>query len=247
MPAEARAPRKARHVWLLLPAAALGALWLSWRCLAAVDFLYPAFYELLDIESHIEQFGPQNRFKSGFETTTREERLRLFSAIVVAIHAGGEGLEDLEYHDPGGRVLDRLLTPPEVGHLVDVARLVSRLAPLGWLAVCWTAVHLLLIRLFGWPMPALGRLFAASAAAIGVTVLLVLLAGPKRVFYAAHDLVFPPDHPWFFYYQDSLMTTLMKAPDLFGVIAVALLLLGLAIYAATLWLGCRLTARGALR
>jgi hypothetical protein len=243
MPPEARRSRSARHVWLLLPAAALGAMWLSWRCLAAVDFLYPAFYGLLDIDSHVEEFGPQNRFKSGFETTTRDERLRLFSAIVVAIHASGEGLEDLEYHAPDGRVLDRLLTPPEVGHLVDVARLVSRIAPIGWLAVAWTATHLLLIRLLGWPMPPLGRLFAASGAATGVAVLLVMLAGPKRVFYAAHDLVFPPDHPWFFYYQDSLMTTMMKAPDLFGAIAAALLVLALGIYAGLLWLGCRLASR----
>lgn len=229
-----------RHLWLLLPAAALAALWLAWRALAAVDFLYPAFYDALDIETHIAVYGPQNRHKAGFEQTTRAERLRLFSAIVDSLHASGHGLAEIEYRDPLGRPIDRLLREPEVGHLEDVARLIDGAAVAGWLATAWTAAHLLLLRLLAWPVPALGRLLLTSLLATAAAVGLLLLAGPRRVFYWAHDLVFPPDHPWFFYYQDSLMTTLMKAPDLFGAIAAALLLLGLAIYSGLLWLATRL-------
>ena len=55
---------------------------------------------------------------------------------------------------------------------------------------------------------------------------LLVLVGPVEVFYALHEWVFPANHQWFFYYEDSLMSTLMKAPDLFG--AIALLLSGLA-------------------
>jgi hypothetical protein len=46
-----------------------------------------------------------------------------------------------------------------------------------------------------------------------------LLIGPVKAFYWLHTLVFPPGHEWFFYYEDSLMSTMMKAPDLFGYIA----------------------------
>jgi len=230
------------HLWLLLPAAALAALWLAWRGLAALDFLYPVFYEALDIRAHIEEFGPQNRHKAGFETTLREEHVRLFKAIVAAIHDAGRGLETLDYRDALGRPIDRFLREPEVAHLQDVARLVGRVAPIGWLAVAWTGVHLLLIRFLAWHVPPLRRLLAASLVATGATVLLVLAIGPKRIFYRLHDLVFPPENPWFFYYQDSLMTTMMKAPDLFGAIAVALLLLGLLLYTGVLLLARRLSS-----
>ena len=238
MAAKARLGRA--HLWLLLPAAALGALWLAWRALAMVDFLYPVFYEAMDIDGHIQHFAPQNRYKSDFQNTTREERIRLFSEIVTAIHASGEGLETLEYHDPDGRVIDKLLRPPEVGHLKDVATLVDRLALLGWLAVAWTAAHLVLIRLRGWSLPTLGWLLGASGLATAAGVVIVLVLGPRRVFYWLHEVVFPPEHPWFFYYQDSLMATMMKAPYLFGGIAAVLLVLGLLIYSAILVLARRI-------
>jgi hypothetical protein len=239
----AESTRGRSHLWLLLPAAALAALWLSWRALASVDFLYPVFYEALDIQAHILQFGPQNRYKPGFETTARDEHVRLFGAIVDAIHDSGRGLAELEYRDALGRPIDRLLREPEVTHLEDVARLVDRLAPVGWLAVAWTALHLVLLRRLGWAVPSPARLLGASLLAVIGAVALVLLIGPRRVFYWLHDLVFPPENPWFFYYQDSLMTTMMKAPYLFGAIAVALLLLGLAIYTGLLWLASRLATK----
>lgn len=227
------------HLWLLLPAAALAALWIAWRALSMVDFLYPVLYDAIDVHEHIETFAPQNRYKADFGTTTREERLRLFGVIVDSIHASGEGLAQIEYHRPDGEVIDTLLREPEVGHLQDVANLVDRIAPFGWLAVAWTAMHLLLIRLFGWRVPSLARLLGASLLAVLAGVAAVLLVGARRVFYWFHEWVFPPDHPWFFYYQDSLMSTMMKAPDLFGAIAVALLALGLAVYASLLWLARR--------
>jgi hypothetical protein len=50
-----------------------------------------------------------------------------------------------------------------------------------------------------------------------------------------HILVFPDDHQWFFYYQDSLMSTLMKAPDLFAGIAIQIVLVGLVLYGVMLF------------
>ncbi|MFN2223885.1 MAG: DUF1461 domain-containing protein, partial [Candidatus Promineifilaceae bacterium] len=42
----------------------------------------------------------------------------------------------------------------------------------------------------------------------------------------------PPGHQWFFYYQDSLMTTMMKAPVLFAGIAAEWLVLTIAVFVA---------------
>ncbi|NGP54215.1 DUF1461 domain-containing protein [Thioalkalivibrio sp. XN8] len=239
MPPEAAGRGRTAHLWLLLPAAALAALWLSWHSLAAVDFLYPVFYDRIGVHEHIEEFAPQNRYKRGFETTTPAERQRLFAAIVDAIHRSGEGLEELAYRDPAGRPLDRLLRPPEAGHLRDVATLLERLLPAGALAMAWVVVHLVLMRRLGWTMPPLRRLLGLSLAAVAAGVALVLLVGPRRVFAWAHDLVFPPDHPWFFYYQDSLMSTFMMAPYLFGAITLVMLPLAVLYYAALLWLAGR--------
>ena len=230
------------HLWLLLPAAALAALWLAWRALAFVDFLYPAFYELLEVHAHIEHFAPQNRFRNGFAQTTRQERERLFAGIVDAIHDSGRGLETLRYHDATGRALGQLLREPEIAHLQDVARLVDLVAPVGWIAAAWLLAQLILIRRAGWIVPGLGRLMAASLGVTAAGVLVILLIGPRQVFYAFHDWAFPPENPWFFYYQDSLMSTMMKAPQLFGAIAVALLLLALLLYAAFLYVA-RLASR----
>ena len=47
-----------------------------------------------------------------------------------------------------------------------------------------------------------------------------------------HEWVFPAEHQWFFYYQESLMTVLMKAPDLFGAIAILIAVLGIGFYLA---------------
>lgn len=231
------------HLWLLLPAAALASLWLAWRGLAAVDFLYPAWYRVLDVHGHIQHYAPQNRYRDGFAETTPAERLRLFAAIVDAIHADGRGLAALEYHDASGRARDRFLREPEVQHLEDVSHLVGALAPAGWLAAAWTALHLGLLRARRWRVPTVGRLLAASLAFVAAGVAAVLVIGPVPVFYALHEWIFPPDRPWFFYYQDSLLTTMLKAPDLFGAIAAEILVVALVLYTATLLAARRLAGR----
>src|SRR5690606_5060552 len=68
----------------------------------------------------------------------------------------------------------------------------------------------------------------------GIT-LVIFITGPTKVFYWLHEQIFPDEHEWFFYYQDSLMTTLMKAPDLFGFIAVILVILMMVLWSLTIW------------
>ncbi|MDZ7747429.1 MAG: hypothetical protein U5K43_00040 [Halofilum sp. (in: g-proteobacteria)] len=59
--------------------------------------------------------------------------------------------------------------------------------------------------------------------------------GPVDLFYWLHEQVFPPDHQWFFHYQESLMSMMMRAPDLFGAIAVLWLALTLVVGATIAW------------
>ena len=53
---------------------------------------------------------------------------------------------------------------------------------------------------------------------------LIALIGFEAVFYQLHEWVFPANNQWFFYYQESLMTTLMQAPNLFAYIGGFLLI-----------------------
>jgi hypothetical protein len=230
-------------LWALLLLAALpAALLAGWQLLAGADFLYPMWYEVIGIDRTIAEYGPKNHYREHFELTTKKERSRLFAAIVAAIDNRGRGLEGLTYHDTRGDVLGPLLRAPEITHLRDVAWLIDWLYRLGLgAALVWllTLVPLWRLRL---PPPPLGRYLAGLALGAVALALGVFAFGAKRVFYAAHTLIFPPGHQWFFYYEESLMTMLMKAPDLFAAIAAEWLLLTALCY----WLGI-LLSRGIIR
>ena len=214
--------RAAWHLLLFVPAALLASLYVAWQVSATANFFYPFWYGILDIGGHIERFGPENRYRDGFETTSDEERFRLFGEVVDAVQNDGRGLESLEYHAADGRRLGALFRPPEIQHLQDVAHLVAVLKPWGWAACLWCMIHGLLIRRRGWTVPAPARMLAYVLGGFAAGTAGLLIAGPRRVFYALHEMVFPEGHQWFFYYQDSLMSTMMKAPYLFGGIAAQL-------------------------
>jgi hypothetical protein len=228
-------------VSLFAAAALLGALFLAWRILATMDYLYPVLYEPAGIGAHIDRFGPENRYRQGFSQTTREERQRLFSEIGRAIRNQGRGLESLSYHDAQGNKLGALLRPPEIIHLQDVARLVGRLEIAGATALFMLALQLILFRRQRRSLPALSRMLLLTSAGLLLGGLAVVAMGPKTVFYALHDWVFPADHQWFFFYQDSLMSTMMKAPDFFGYVAAALVSLALIILCLILSAASRYT------
>jgi hypothetical protein len=224
---------------ILLLAAVPASLLASWQLLVGAGFLYPLWYDVIGIDRTIAEYGPKNRYRDHFEHTTRAERRRLFAAIVAAIHDGGRGLESLTYHDARGNPVAPLLRAPEITHLRDVSRLVDGLYRLGLgAALVWLGALAWLSRLH-LPPPPLTRYLAVLGLAAAALALGVVAVGAKQVFYAAHTLIFPAGHPWFFYYEDSLMTMLMKAPDLFAAIAAEWLLLTALCY----WLGIRLSRR----
>jgi len=225
---------------LLLPAAALGSLFLAWRLLAVFDFFYPAIYDAIGIDTHIAKYAPLNRYRRGFELTTRGEHLRLFADISTAVRDDGNGLGSIVYRDTNGKTLGLLLRPPEITHLTDVARLVTALERSGWIALIVVVTLLLVVRRWRIGLPTPLKLSTLSAAGVVLLSLGILIAGPVDVFYGVHRWVFPAGHQWFFFYEESLMSTLMKAPDLFGYIAVILLALSLIIFWLILWMASRL-------
>lgn len=204
----------------LVLAVLVTSLWLSGLALRHLDYGYPVFYHLLDIEQTIEYYGSQNRFREGFEQTDAAQHRALFREIRMAIHDGGQGLDAIEYSLPDGRSV-ALLHEAEIIHLKSVARLFTGF---DWLS--WGLMLLLPLILWsrcagGVPLASL-RVVAPTLLLVAAgTTLLVFLLGPKRLFYLLHEWAFPAGEQWFFYYQDSLMTTLMQAPNLFGAIAVA--------------------------
>ena len=204
------------------------ALWLAWLALAAVDFLYPLAYGWLDIGATLQAYVPQNRFgKQDYPVADMGQHMQHFAEISHAIHFQGGCLAQLSYHDAQGKILGLVLTRDEVLHLQDVARLVTGGMAVGAVATLLWLAWLALMAKQGWRLPSLSVLLLGSAGVLVVVGAVLAAFGFKSVFYALHRLIFPADHAWFFYYQDSLMSSLMQAPNLFAVIGAAWLGLSL--------------------
>lgn len=212
---------------------------IAWHLLASVNFGYATAYEWLDIDQHIATYGPQNRNRQDFESTKKSQHIALFAQINKAVHAAPDRLYTIEFRPAQGHS-QTLLTTPEAVHLTDVAMLIDKVYLLGWLSLVASIISVIPLWLIRSRLPRPSRVFASVTGSVALLLVIVFIIGPKNVFYYLHTWAFPPEHPWFFYYQDSLMTTLMKAPDLFGFIAAILLSLWLLLWATSLLLIIRL-------
>lgn len=224
---------------LLLTAQVIALGLLSWHLLAQVNFAYPLGYQWLDLEPHIAEYAPLNRYKSGFEHTQPQDHWRLFAEITQGIQHHGIGLDKIYYHGPNGQPT-LLMHNAELIHLQDVANLVDRFYQLG------IACGLIWLVLLAWAyyqqraFPSLKKIMLGFMGALLSITVIVISLGATKVFYWLHVKIFPDDHQWFFYYQDSLMTTLMKAPDIFAFIAVLLVAVWIFLWCTSLWLTTRL-------
>lgn len=221
--------------WLLLCLLILvQSFYLSWQMLAAADFLFPRWYQLMQIESAIQKIAPLNRYKKDFANTTPTEHVRLFSEITQAIQgdvkARQQKLAELSYQDPQGRPIDTLLREPEVIHLLDVGKLVDGFKQVSLLTFFISAGLLGYLLQRRSVFPGIKRLLTGFGILVATLTGLVVIIGPLKIFYLLHHWIFPAEHQWFFYYQESLMTTFMQAPMLFGYIAAALFGLTLVIF-----------------
>ena len=199
---------------VVLLAGLLASLATGWMLHKPVDYGYGFWYDQMEIDQHIERYGPKNRYIRGFNHLTRDDHLALFGGIVDAVHSQGQGLRDLEFTDRYGRTKP-LLREPEVVHLQDVANLIDVLSVAGAISLLVAAVgsFVLVRRRIAIRWKQQGLLLGGL---LGVLGLVLVVVGPTAVFYQLHIWIFPDDHQWFFYYQESLMSTMMKAPDLFG-------------------------------
>ncbi|MBV1882374.1 MAG: DUF1461 domain-containing protein [Pseudomonadales bacterium] len=197
----------------------LSSFYLSWKVLATADFLYPFWYQHIHIEQAIDRYAPENKYKHNFTDTNEAERFRLFSAILKAVQNQGEGLSEIKYHHPNGNPIDNLLTTAEIIHLQDVAKIITIFFWTGVASTLALFPALLLLRKKQIPMPKKTTLIGTMIVIFTAAGLAVLAIGPVDFFYDLHVRIFPDNHQWFFYYQESLMTTLMLAPTLFGYIA----------------------------
>lgn len=211
------------------------AFWISWHGLAQLNFGYTLGYDVLEIQEHIQRFGPSNQYRHGFEHTDKPQHVALFAEIVRAIQHDGVGLEDIRYHH-SKNASATLLREPEVVHLQDVAHLITLFNWVAMTSVVLLIVLLVIYRRRNWSLPTGKQIALGTIITITLVGVCLLLVGPTATFYWLHTKVFPENHQWFFYYQESLMTTLMKAPDLFGFIAVLWITLALLLFGLGQWL-----------
>jgi len=211
---------------------------ISWALYSQANYGYGFWYQQLDIDTHIQKYGPKNRFRYGFEQLPSEQHIQAFEQIRDAVHQQGEGLADIHYTLPGRKPVP-LLHEAEIRHLQDVADLIDvgrwlmvALAPL------WVLLSLLCIRL---AIPPMRQRILITVFALGAMIAWLAIVGPTQIFYQFHVWLFPAENQWFFYWQDSLMSTLMKAPVLFGGIAAAIALGALLLTPVLYGLGLRLS------
>lgn len=217
-------------VWgLVLLATLVSAFMLSWNINRHFDYGYRFWYGQMEIGEHIARYAPQNRYIRGFDSQSEDQVVALFAEITDAVHHQGQGLGDITFTDSRGRTRP-LLREPEIVHLQDVANLIDTLTMAGGFAILFAGIGSLLLVQRKVPILLKPQLALFGGLIVGLT-LLTFIIGPEKVFYQFHVWVFPDEHQWFFYYQDSLMSTLMKAPDLFGGIAVSITVLGLLLFA----------------
>ncbi len=233
--------RKTRHLWAWLALCLLlliQAFYLSWQLLAPSDFLFARWYDVMHIDRAILQYAPLNRYKQDFAKTNHTEHLRLFHEITQAMQGDADHrqwrLTTLAYHDAEGKVIDTLLREPEIQHLLDVGKLVDGFKRVSLASILLSCALLVFLHKTRSAFPGLKRLGAGFAGVITLITGLVFILGPVKVFYQLHHWIFPPQHQWFFYYQESLMTTFMQAPMLFGYIASTWVALAIVLFTLSL-------------
>lgn len=216
---------------------------ISWQISKSVNFFYDSWYQTLKINDVIAKHVPKNtQGKRDFPRDNSELHRQKFADIVTAIHQQGYGLASISYINQNG-FSQILLTPSEVLHLQDVANLIDRLSLFWWvnlfilLVLCYvygtnkyskTSYRRMveLVEIPGGKQKLISLLFLML-----FVVLVFSVWGFTAIFYYLHTVVFPENHQWFFYYNDSLMATLMKAPDIFAAIAIQLTIIALGIAA----------------
>ncbi len=195
----------------------VSCLYVSWQVLSQANFLYDQIYEHNNLEAHVNEFAPLNRNdKESFALTSKTERVRVFNDIAREINTGGGGLGSITYTPEGADAATPFLVEAERDHLQDVANLVSSLKPIGaviaslliaFYGFCWY-YKVSRYQYFWRPSGIFVSLFQIAAVA-ALCVAITFALGPQQTFYLLHEWAFSDKAQWYFYFEDSLMTTLM--------------------------------------
>ncbi|TMO57654.1 DUF1461 domain-containing protein [Pseudoalteromonas phenolica] len=227
---------------------------ISWQAISSVNFAYPVWYQVLEINKTIAKYGPQNQYRSGFESTTQTQHIQFFAEIAQSIELPLEqvkpALQAIEYSSKEASFNNPLLHDAEVQHLYDVAVLLEHIQMVCYVTLSISVlVFLLLLRRQAMPQTAVGfrvkDVYLIMLFLLLVGLVLVAIIGFETVFYQLHEWVFPAENQWFFYYQESLMTTLMQAPNLFAYIGGLLLSCMLIVQFLTVFVLQRILSRAA--
>jgi uncharacterized membrane protein len=206
------------------------SLGLSWQVNKSANFFYEFWYSQLNIEQTIKTYVPQNtQGKQDFANTTTQQHFNSFNQIVYEINNNGAGLAKLSYENEE-KEIKLLLTTAEVVHLRDVSDLVNKLRSASVINTLLLFVVIVGVYRFKQPKPLKKEQFIAVIIPGVVLLFMFSIFGFTDIFYYLHTVVFPDDHQWFFYYQESLMSSLMKAPDLFAGIGFSLITVACVIY-----------------
>lgn len=207
---------------------------LAWHLLAQANFAYPTGYKMLGLDTHIAEFAPINRYIHGFEFTRPKDHWDLFAQITHSVQNHGEGLKDIHFTLPNNTQIP-LMHTAEIIHLQDVSNLIHQFYLAGIAGFFMWIISLAIAYRQKLSFPSLRNIVLGFCGGIFVVSSIVLSLGATKVFYWLHTKVFPEGHQWFFYYEDSLMTTLMKAPDIFAFIAALLLGVLMVIWGLSTW------------
>jgi hypothetical protein len=220
-----------QFIWLsFFPILLLISFYFSWALLSSQSFLYEFWYDNTKLESFIDLYAPQNNNKPEFALTSREERIRVFSEILDSVNNSGKGLAEISFKGPDGEFLGLLLNQPEIEHLELVSIFVSMFKSISVFSLLVLVIFLVTILRNKIKIPDMKIILITYLIVLMIFSVSVLLIGPQNLFVFLHKEFFPDNHQWFFYYQDSLMTTLMMAPDLFGYFALAWSILAIIIF-----------------
>lgn len=177
----------------------------------------------MEIGPLVEKTGPRHHHKQDFHLTNKNEHMRLFSEINQAVHYNPNAFASINYLDINSSTIDKMLTDAEITHLQDVANIIKKINMLGWIIHCFTFLMMCaVLHRPKCPPPILKILKKVGISTLCVTTIIYII-GPIDVFYQLHIWIFPEQHQWFFYYEESLMSLIMKAPYLFGYIGALLL------------------------
>ena len=210
----------------------ISCLYMSWQILSQANFLYDQIYDHNDLANHINEYAALNRNgKESFALTDKAERVQIFNNIAREINTGGEGLATISFVGAGEATRTPFLIAEERDHLRDVANLVTSLKPLGaflasaliaFYGFCWY-YKVSRYQYYWRPSGILVSLFQIATLAV-VCVAITFALGPQKTFYLLHEWAFSDKAQWYFYFEDSLMTTLM--PEVvFGNIAALIAIL----------------------